>query len=59
MPVTKPYTVTQPRQAEDIDRMFDELYQAVAELETNASSGTSTGTGMTPAQVSARVLHEL
>ena len=57
--LSKPYTITDSTaQAEDIDRMLDELYRA---LQTGQFSSASSGsaTGITLAQVSARVLHEL
>ncbi len=60
-PLSKPYTITDAdKQAEDIDRMFDELYRAQAQdaLVTGAVTGASKS-GVTIAQVSARVLHEL
>ena len=61
--LSKPYTITKPaEQAEDLDRMLDELYRA---LQTgligpaSVLSGSPNVAGVTLAQVSARVLHEL
>lgn len=65
MALAKPYVVTNPaQQGEDIDHMFDELYRAFLDLESAATSTTGSpggpgSTGVTLAQVSARVLHEL
>ena len=65
--LSKPYTITKPtEQAEDLDRMLDELYRAlqVGQVSsTSSTSSTSTGStgvaGVSLAQVSARILHEL
>ena len=59
--LSKPYTITKPaEQAEDLDRMLDELYRALQVGQVGSSSGsTSTAGGVSLAQVSARVLHEL
>ena len=57
--LSKPYTITDSAaQAEDIDRMLDELYRALQVGQVGSSSSTN-ATGITLAQVSARVLHEL
>ena len=57
--LSKPYTITDSAaQAEDLDRMLDELYRALQTGQVSLTSGGST-TGITLAQVSARVLHEL
>ena len=57
--LSKPYTITDSMaQAEDIDRMLDELYRALQTGQVSSASG-STNAGVTLAQVSARVLHEL
>ena len=58
--LSKPYTITDSAaQAEDIDRMLDELYRALQVGQVGSSSGNTSTTGITIAQVSARVLHEL
>ena len=57
--LSKLYTITNPAaQAEDLDRMLDELYRALQVGQVGSSSGSTSG-GITLAQVSARVLHEL
>ena len=57
--LSKPYTITKPaEQAEDLDRMLDELYRVLQVGQVGLSSSTN-ATGVTLAQVSARVLHEL
>ena len=60
--LSKPYTITKPaEQAEDLDRMLDELYRAlqVGQVGQTGPPGSTSVSGVTLAQVSARVLHEL
>ena len=58
--LSKPYIITDPKkQAEDIDRMFDELYRALQTGQVSAAASGGNAAGITLAQVSARVLHEL
>lgn len=62
--LSKPYTIIKPaEQAEDLDRMLDELYRALQTGQVSSVSPTNTGStgaaGVSLAQVSARILHEL
>lgn len=60
--LSKPYSVTDAKaQSEDIEYMFEEVYQALSVLNAPTAVTTSaTGKdGLTAAQVAARVLHEL
>ena len=63
--LSKPYTITKPaEQAEDLDRMLDELYRAlqtgqVSSANPTGVSSANAGTGVSLAQVSVRILHEL
>lgn len=57
----KPFTISWPltaQQAQDLDRMFVELYDELALLDQNGTSGSSSAsTGPSMAQVLTRVIH--
>lgn len=61
--LSKPYSISNkglPTQGADINYMFEELYRVASELNSVSTGATGTAvSGLTLAQASCRVLHEL